>query len=482
MKAHMDRQAFLTVTQARILTVLIATLLLGGGQVSAQHLLGPDSLRSSLEHLAGQSVPNQIVPAAEASRHGLVLSYAMSPQNKVFQYIGRRTNPYDNAMVAIAMTMSGQPQIAERIIDGLIRSAPPPPRVGRDVFLDGDLWFSVNTHNAYPSQDNDGQARIRTGANCWAGYAITYVLQAARAEHPMVLQRKRARRYLAFAERMAKAVMARQINDVHDMRHNLVTGGWGTYKYKGGSGRPVEVFVPGELSWCSTEHNIAAYFFLRELAALTGNDDYRHTAEQIRDALLFYFNEQTGQFARGVGTDGPDHYLALDVASWGSLFLLAIGEEDKARRALEATLRYENESSGVYGYRPAAGTRVYESMAQQLWYFPNEPNRSWDETPLVWSEGSLGVAMACLRLDEVDRGKRILQAMLGPTMNIEGGIRYADRVIEGEFEDSPSSASTAWAVMSLHQLQRAPLADLFLGPDLGEARARLVPRRYYSPR
>jgi len=49
----------------------------------------------------------------------------------------------------------------------------------------------------------------------------------------------------------------------------------------------------------------------------------------------------------------------------------------------------------------------------------------------------------------------------GPKLNQEGGIVYADKEIDYQFISAPSTASTAWMVIAIKQLQGVPNAQLF---------------------
>jgi hypothetical protein len=478
MKVSTGQQA--TVRGFRAVLIAIALILAWPGTSYAGEPLRPDLLRSSLPsittYLSSQMVPNRVVPQPHPDRQGLVLSYTIDSADTAFRYMGRRSAVYDNALAVIAMVMTGHYRGAEAIVQALDRSAPR-PRAGKDDFRDGDLWFFLNTHNAYPSPDDNHGAVIRTGANCWVGYAVTYMLRTAITKNPDTMSDPRVQRYLAFAERVAHAVLSRQINDPGDPRHGLVTGGWGTFKHELKGNKTVEKFVPGEVQWCSTEHNINAYFFLRDLGALTGQRRYTAAADRIRKSLLHNFNHETGQLNRGVGANGPDTMLALDTASWGVLFLIAAGERGLATRSLEATDRYRNQSSGLWGYRPTADATVYEVKVLQDFYYPNNPRQDWDDTPLVWSEGSLGVALASLRLGETARAKKIITAMLGRHMNRSGGLRYADRPIEQLFSDAPSVAGSAWAVFVLKQLQGERFADMLWDTPADQPATPQPPRR-----
>ncbi|OGH61411.1 MAG: hypothetical protein A3G34_05355 [Candidatus Lindowbacteria bacterium RIFCSPLOWO2_12_FULL_62_27] len=405
--------------------------------------------------LIGQMVPNPTIPFPVYQRRGLVLSYNQSPAAHGYRYTFSRSSIYDNAVSVIALSMLGRGREAAKIINGMMRSARP----------DGDLWFGLNTHNTWPDEnDNDG-AIIRTGANCWVGYAVSYYILSELAKNPNALNDDRILAdYLQFAEKIASAVLSRQIQSAGDPRYGLVTGGKGVYIYASEGGTLQEVYRPGEVVWCSAEHNIDAFFFLRDLGYITEQAKYREAAEKIRSGLLKMFDRTTGQFHRGMRPDGPDTVQALDCASWGALFLEAAGERDLARTAMESAGRYRNRSNGILGYKPYLDLPVYEDTPSQHHFFPNKPSMDWNEFELAWSEGTLGVAVAAARLGKPGEAEDILIHMLDPKMNVRGGIRYADREIEHQFSPAPSAIGTAWAILAMKALEGGFAGNLFWSP------------------
>ncbi len=397
--------------------------------------------------LIQQMVPNNVFDSVWPGRQGLLLN-SVIPDGESGLVLPRSW-VYDNAASIIALTMAGRNAQAAQIIDALIQTAP----------LNGDLWFSVNVNDA-------GHADlVRTGANSWVGYAVNYHILARLAQNPNALNEDPILQgYLTFSQDLAQAVMSRQVKDVNDIRHGLVTGGVATIFYEIADGQLVEVFDPGERDWVSTEHNIDAYFFLRDLAYITGNMAYQQSADLIRTALVNgLYNASIGQFNRGVSPNGLDVHRALDTASWGSLFLLAAGEPGLAMTALNTTDLYRNVSNDVLGYKPGIVDRIYESDVLQQHVFPDEPNKSWDDISYIWSEGSLGVAMAYVRTGQIDKGHEILMSMLGPAMNVtgQGGIRYTDQNLPFQFHNKPSTIGTAWALMVQANVEGGLIPELF---------------------
>ena len=147
------------------------------------------------------------------------------------------------------------------------------------------------------------------------------------------------------------------------------------------------------------EHNIDAYFFFRDLGRLTGDTRYTEAAERIRRGLLTTWEDEAGQFIRGIkGNQVLDTALPLDGASWASLFLFSIGERSKAERCLQTIEHYfGSRSEGMRGYRPYYAENVYETAAVNAYFYPEDPGKRWRDVDIVWGEGSLGVAAAYIK-------------------------------------------------------------------------------------
>jgi uncharacterized repeat protein (TIGR01451 family) len=179
--------------------------------------------------------------------------------------------------------------------------------------------------------------------------------------------------------------------------------------------------------WFSTEHNIDAYFFLRDIGLLKGNATYLEAARRIKQSLLTnHWNPSYGCFQQGI----DDTAKALDAASWGALFLLSIGQPAKAESCVAfieanfpttAACTIGGDSKTISGYKPDVNTDA------------------------VWSEGSLGVAKVYERLgnqakyDEIITETRKMQVP-------NGGIVYVCPPAS-ESHDWESVAGTAWMVI-----------------------------------
>jgi len=327
--------------------------------------------------LLDQQVPNSTVPAPAPGRSGLVNSYIIPTSDPNYPSIFDNSWIYDDALAVIAWSLEGECQAARRTlsaIDGLIDA-------------EGKLSFAYNTNDAQVAD-----TRYRTGAIAWVGYAFVFYQNACGDSQ-----------FQSVAESIAGWVLTMQ---------NPTIG-----SVKGGP----------DVNWFSTEHNIDAFFFLRDIGLLTNNTLYLDAATQIKQSLLTYhWNSSYGCFQQGIDDDAK----ALDAASWGALFLLSIGRPAEGESCLEfveanfsreVTYNIGGVAQNISGYTPHANT------------------------DFVWSEGSLGVALAYLRAGNQSRYSQIvseIQKMRG----LSGGVIYAAPPAT-DFADWESVAGTAWMVM-----------------------------------
>jgi hypothetical protein len=152
-----------------------------------------------------------------------------------------------------------------------------------------------------------------------------------------------------------------QVLDSCDPRYGLFTGGFGRWFNQDGNG----LFFEDKIEWIAAEHNIDIYFFLRDLGQITGESRYTEAADLLKANLVKkLWNETKGRLDQGIGN--PSY--ALDAASWGAIYLTAIGDLDKAKSSLD---------------------------------YADHANMNTITTNPVWSEGSLGVAIAYLHNDDM---------------------------------------------------------------------------------
>jgi hypothetical protein len=433
--------------------VLAQFILLPGASLISQESGRPlqDWATASDLWLRAQVTPNRLLPAPEPSRRGLLLSYEMPPEK--FPLLFHRSATYDNALAALAFLTMGERERAASTLDALARLVRP----------DGSLWFSYNTANDWPSEADHESALVRTGAVAWVGYAFTFYLKH---DPPCAGDRGCLRErdfFSATAVRLATYLLTLQVNNQNDPRDGLLRLGYGTITlaYKAKANDVIELYMDEPATGISTENNISAWFFLRQLAELTGEVRWSQAADRIRRALLTHlWNDGLGQFNEGFGASGSlDSVKALDCASWGSLFLLASGETKKARRALGVIEDYYATAEGeAIGYRPYSDSPVYEDPEVSRFFFPHDPRKQWRALPIVWSEGTLGVALACLRLGQAERARQLVMG-LRPLKLENARLRCASLELPFQMSDAPCVAASAWLVLVAEALSQNPLAE-----------------------
>ena len=396
-----------------------------------------------------QVTPNRVVPFPEATRRGLVLSYDLSPGKSPHGF--HRSATYDDALAALVFLVMRDPDRAAFTLHALARLVRP----------DGSLWFTYNTANEWPSEGDHESALVRAGTVSWVGYAFAFYLAHVPPRSGAADARERAL-FLETTRRLGGYVVSLQVRDSTGPRDGLVRLGYGTInlRYDTRTKTVVEQYVDEPAPGISTENNIAAWFFLRLLATVSGDTRWSDAADRIGHGLMASWSDSLGQFTEGFASDGArDPARALDCASLGVLFLLSRGETAQANHTLAAIERsYRSRGGGANGYRPYADRPIYEDSTVGRFYFPRDPTKQWRELPLVWAEGSLQVALAALRAGRAARARQVVRGVR-PLQDRSGGVRYATVDLPFLMTDAPSVAGTAWLVLVSRALAGDSLAQ-----------------------
>ncbi|TAL36888.1 MAG: hypothetical protein EPN93_06895 [Spirochaetes bacterium] len=397
----------------------------------------------AIEWLKNQKVPNSVVPDPQPERRNLLLSYEIPENSPDYKYIYGRSIIYDDALAVIAFVMNKDYRNASLVLQAL----------KRQQRKDGGIWFGYNVNNDWPSELDFSGSTDRTGATSWVGYASVYYLQQKVKESPDALSTKEARELLGFTKSIADYLLKLQVREENDLRYGLITGGRNSVVLKYENNAVIEVFQEGSIDWISAEHNIDAYYFLRDLGLLVKEIKYISAADNIKSGLLRIWSPVDRQYFRGIKPLFVDTALALDCASWGAVFSISAGKIEYARESIGAiesmyaSYYTTPENITVNGYKPYAVKDIYEETDSKIipFYFPDKKS-TWKELNGVWVEGSLGVAMAYLKLGEREKVKSILEQMIA-LQNERGGFTYFTMDIPHEFSKHPSVASTAWFVI-----------------------------------
>ena len=197
-----------------------------------------------------------------------------------------------------------------------------------------------------------------------------------------------------------------------------------------------------DVSWCSTEHNIDSYFALKLTAYLTDDASYDISADVIASSLgSTLWNAVQGRFKQGIG----DNYRALDCQSWGSIWLVTDHNQSiNVNNRLEKALLFAENTFGN-------NQRSHLTNEWTEGYGPYADSSNGLQANCVWSEGTLGVAMAYLRAGQSTKTRRLVHNM-SPITNTEGGLLYAaqETVVDNSgavFYPYPSVAGSGWLAL-----------------------------------
>ncbi len=346
----------------------------GATLLAAPHLAHPRAPATDSPTLQEQAVSFLLsMQVKTGPRAGLLKSYDEIPHSdSLAPYIKDRAYTSDQAKAVVALVASGKIEEARRILQTLASVEAGSGRLGLSYRL------------GHVGEENP---TLSSGVLAWVGSAI------------LLYEGKTGdQTFRPMAQRVASTLLS-----LRDPVTRLVKGG----RRSGGTA----------LAWIATEHNVDAYFFLRDLGRLTKHARYRQAASEIEQGILTTLFHQD-HFGRGFN-DPTD---MLEANSSGALFLLAIGkkEEAKAVRAyIEKTFKraITLEGKPLVGYAPYQGDEI------------------------VWTEGSFGVALLDRRLGDAPSADTIAEAMerlRAPS----GGIRYAYPRVRTKTPDDDSTYST----------------------------------------
>ncbi|WP_298889613.1 hypothetical protein [uncultured Serinicoccus sp.] len=329
------------------------------------------------------------VLAEAAPDTGLVRSFGV-PQGHPLH---GRTYAYDQALTLLTALSLGDEQTARRTGRGLLA-------------LQVDEGAQQGAIVASSAALAPGYARpeLRTGIHGVGTYALLRWLRELDPQDPL-------RPEVEAAATWAVAWLMHQ-QAAEGPLAGLVTAGYG----QDGPGG----FDPAAaLGWASTEHNLDAWHAL-DLAAetLAGESGVAagDAADRLDAALMTrLWDAQVGGFLQGRSPAGPDPTRALDVDSWGAIWLRATGRPELAVGALGRAADLAWTHDGLSGYAP--------HLVSQ---------------PLVWTEGTAGVALAQQRAGDAT-GARATLTGLGPA-GPDGSRPGASR------DDAAFSMTTAPAV------------------------------------
>jgi hypothetical protein len=375
--------------------------------------------------------------ANATSFEGLLRSFWIPQNDPDYGYEGETPDPlqpgyrleqrswiYDDAVAALAFIQDGEPRRAASIL-GELES---------QQAEDGSLPFSLDVYLGQVAENYR-----RSGALAWVGTAAVEYERATGDTQ-----------FRDFADQLADYLCSLQVTagngfEANDPRYGSVLGGVGWYD-------EAYNYYDTPVEWVSTEHNIDAYFFLRDLGYLEDDLTYANAAVLIKESLLLnHWDSEAGHFYQGVSPEGTDPGEALDLGTWGGLFLQAIGETAKAESSLEFAEEFEvSGRSIVKSFLPIAFNQTYTSPETISGYQPYLESEGYEAPPSVaWAEGTWGAILLKNRLNE-DAAEDVASMETMQEGDPRGGfvqVTEGRRSLPYEFHVWPAVAGTAWAAL-----------------------------------
>lgn len=346
----------------------------------------------------GETHPAGRVLAEHAPATGVVRSSAAAPGDEEGAQV--RGYAYDQALALQSALVMDDPATARIMAGGLIALQ---TRAGQQAG-----GFVTSGPQANPA---GGEPVYRTGNTAIAlSSLLSYLHRNQDPDAPEIRQA---------ADRAVDWLLRQQLST--GPMAGLLTAGWD----QAGA-------APGtRLPFASTEHNLDAWQALSRAGQVLDCPRCTAAATTVRDAVLaVLWDTGEGRFLQGMRPEGPDPVEPLDVNSWGSIFLDAVGRTDLATTSLDRTAAFAVSDGPLSGY--------LAFRAQ-----PTIP----DPVPSVWLEGSYGVALAQAR--HGGAGYADTMAGLGEAQRPDGSMPMASSAdADRELSTAPSVAATTWFILA----------------------------------
>lgn len=337
-----------------------------------------------------------------------------------FARLEGRSFLYDDALLALERIRRSEEEGSREVLAALAA-----------LQLDDGSWgFSVGMFDGFYDA-----GFVRSGTVAFVVYAFAKYLERFGQGEPWILEA---------AERGAAWLLAQRSEST-----GLLNAGRGVWSRDGAYFR-----ATGAVEFLATEHQLDAFFAFAALGRVLPSGPYSEAASALASSLRTkLWLEEEGRFAQGAVDGALDRGSALDAAgSWAALFLLACGEEAKARRALEWIDRHHSiHSEGWRGYMP------------------------YDEGPRLWFvEGSVAIALAWHRLDPSSgRGMDELAKLAALGEEERWPLPYSTEWGEG-FPKAPAAGPTLWYLLVEEEIRgdAAPFlwSECPRSPEYGMAR------------
>lgn len=343
-----------------------------------------------------RATKSTVASTAQATSSSLLLvrSFDIPASDSARDRLNNVSYTYDNALATFAfLSVSAQSQ-AVQLLDQL-------KALQR---TDGSLEYAFNVSNGSSS------AQVRAGALAWVGYAaLAYKKVYDSTKYDTMI-----------------AGVARYLLTLRNAQ-GLIKGG-------------------PDVSWVSTQHNLLAAGFLRDLASKLGTrgtlgtglsyTEVNNAANNLGNAILASLIVQEGSlayFRQGVG----DVKVPSDVQALGAMYLQARGD-GRATQVAEYLRQRHYVAPRTTSIGPISGFRPY--------FGTGAPD-------VIWSEGTIQASLALDRvslLSNVAADTAVLQiaaTVKGSTAGPIGADRDSSSEEWGEYHTWPTSAAGSWLLI-----------------------------------
>lgn len=335
----------------------------------------------------------------EPELSGLVRSYEYDVSDQEYT-TGRKyiSYLYDQATTLLTAVGNSDRDLADKLMNGLYVTQ----------IKDGDNKGAFPAHS-FQFQQADVKYSIWVGGNAFISYAMIRYYEKFGTNVAGISEKEYAFDTLSMINSNLDFLSRMKI--VEGEGQGLYTGG-----YRNVEGELVKI------EWSSTEHNTDLWHVF-ERAGRVIDSKYFIEAENLKNVILEkLWNEEEGRFNQGLN----DPAKALDVNSWGSIFLNAIGETEKAESALQYSDNFKVSKNGTYGYTPKLNSEVLP----------------------IWYEGTFGVTLA----QRINGNLKEAAEMINESVkyqNENGSFLYVAEADPGrQLIRKPSVASTNWFILT----------------------------------
>lgn len=355
--------------------------------------VGPTSPAAKTPRKSGVAFAAQ---SAGASSLLLIRSFDIPTSDAAYGRLTDASYTYDNALATFAFLSVAAKSQAEQLLDQL-------KALQR---TDGSIEYAFNV------KTGTSAAQVRAGAMAWVGYAaLAYKKVYDSTKYDTVI-----------------AGVARYLLTLRNS-NGLIKGG-------------------PDVSWVSTQHNLLAAGFLRDLASKLGTrgtlgtglsyTEVNNAANNLGNAILANLIVQEGPlayFRQGVG----DPKVPADVQALGALYLQARGDGRAGQVASYLQQRFYVAPRTVPGIGILSGFRPYSGTGAP---------------DVIWSEGTIQASLALDRTSVLGLSAvaaNTAAAQIAGTVRTNTGPIGADRDSSseewGEYHTWPTSAAGSWLLI-----------------------------------